>query len=718
MSNVKSPYNFVPAPTEKDVFTPDWADQVSHDIPFSDGESGEIEIEITAETPIFIRDGKKKDEKTEEFSHFKVNGEKQYFIPATSLKGMVRNVLEIMSFSKLNKDFVYNSRFSQRDISSHDSKYMKKYDKDNIQAGWLFIDGNRNWKIEKCESFAFIHHKELKDSFSIDFRSKFLINQKRNHGKSLPEKFKNAVGKYKDQIVSEIGLVFKFTTTLQDIKNRKGVIIGKRTIAKNDELGKSGTLVFTGQPSLRYEPIGESKDFPFGKTREFVFFDSNEKSIYPIPKELVDDIKFIYNDHDNYAVSEDWEYFREDFLKVGKKVPVFFSSNSDGEVLHFGLAYMYKLPYDYKTHELYPIKDQKEGSDLAQIIFGYTSKKEQNLKGRVFFGHALADLSTVKFKDKAEEEILSSPKASYFPFYLNQFKKDDEEYYTYDDENATLRGFKRYPVRKNAVRGNYDEKQKQNKNTWAKFKPIQKDAKFSSKIRFHNLKKEELGALLSSLTFHANNEICFHSLGGAKPLGYGRIKINIKNLYCDRFKWNFEECIISYEELMKTKIPNWINSPALTELFSMTILGSIEDSLTYSTTNEYQSYKNKKENNFGKPLDKLDDYSTISKNISEVRKIKSASVKFQPQERIDLNFESYLDLQKTLNEKYEIFKEFTEENKAIIYQGLIKIILIDKHKDSIKKLKKPSHWDGNILNWLGEDLMEKLLKETGIEVRE
>jgi hypothetical protein len=40
--SIKSPYNFVPAPTEDQVFKPEWADQVSHDIPFSDGESGEI----------------------------------------------------------------------------------------------------------------------------------------------------------------------------------------------------------------------------------------------------------------------------------------------------------------------------------------------------------------------------------------------------------------------------------------------------------------------------------------------------------------------------------------------------------------------------------------------------------------------------------------------------------------------------------------------------
>ena len=60
MTEIKSTYNFVPAPTEDEVFKPGWANQVSHDIPFSDGESGEIEITLTAKTPVFIRNGHSK----------------------------------------------------------------------------------------------------------------------------------------------------------------------------------------------------------------------------------------------------------------------------------------------------------------------------------------------------------------------------------------------------------------------------------------------------------------------------------------------------------------------------------------------------------------------------------------------------------------------------------------------------------------------------------
>src|SRR5690606_32947288 len=91
-----------------------------------------------------------------------------------------------------------------------------------------------------------------------------------------------------------------------------------------------------------------------------------------------------------------------------------------------------------------PIKSYKNGLDLAQALFGYT-EKEDALKGRVIFGHAFADESTIEELNE-KEVILGGPKASYFPFYLTQFQKNGK-YFTYDNSNAAVRGFKRSPVK-------------------------------------------------------------------------------------------------------------------------------------------------------------------------------------------------------------------------------------------------------------------------------
>ncbi|MDR0612489.1 MAG: RAMP superfamily CRISPR-associated protein [Dysgonamonadaceae bacterium] len=113
MATIKAPFNFVPV-SEK-VFFPDWADQISHDIPFEDGESGVIELKITAESPVFVRNGHTKadaDNKSDEFKSFSKIDNK-YFIPATTIKGAIRNVLEIMSFGKMRLD--ENAMFAQRE---------------------------------------------------------------------------------------------------------------------------------------------------------------------------------------------------------------------------------------------------------------------------------------------------------------------------------------------------------------------------------------------------------------------------------------------------------------------------------------------------------------------------------------------------------------------------------------------------------------------------
>jgi len=60
-------------------------------------------------------------------------------------------------------------------------------------------------------------------------------------------------------------------------------------------------------------------------------------------------------------------------------------------------------------------------------------------------------------------------------------------------------------------------------------RPIDKGAVFKGCIRFHNLKPEELGALLSAITFH-NTPDCYHQIGKAKPYGYGKITINVDKL--------------------------------------------------------------------------------------------------------------------------------------------------------------------------------------------
>lgn len=695
MTLVKSPYNFVPAPTEEQVFKPDWADQVSQDIPFEDGESGEIEIEITAETPIFIRNGyskpKEREKPTEEFSHFfDKNGKKQFFIPATSLKGMFRNVLEIMSFSRLNKNLVNDHRYAFRDLSSSTNQYMTRYKEFKIKGGWLKQDYDGSWKIEKCENLAHIDHNELLDNFGIPFRSEFLDKQPNN---------KTAQYKYEHEKVRTAGLTHSFSTNTEKLFGNVEI-----TMAKYDSTGKRGKLVFTGQPGKRMEPEGRKAS---GKIREFVFFDSKIPVILNVSPDQQKDFKFIYGNDDPNNLSPDWEYWREK-LRKGEKIPVFFSEDNTGKLQHFGLSYMYKLPYKYRISELEPLKSYTNKKDLAETIFGFTFK-EDSLKGRVMFSHALAENSTLRELNPVEA-ILGGPKASYFPFYLTQFQKDGK-YFTYDDLNAALRGFKRYPVKDDVEKSIIGD----NSKVVTKFKPLDKGVKFKFKVRFHNLKSAEIGAILSAITFHGYSSQFYHSLGAGKPLGYGKVKVLVNGT---RFlNKSAEEYMLDFENLMTSINPEWLSSPQIKELFAIAKGGVDEDFLKYPSIQDYVDYKKRRVNNQDKELDKLDSFSETFELDEITKSLKPFSVRLKPQNPLNLNYDNYQDLSKYLNEEISVFGEFTDTNKNLIMEKLEQIIE-SRHKDSLKKLKKSSHWTGNISKWLGEDLKTFLQNKYSLGLEE
>jgi hypothetical protein len=151
---------------------------------------------------------------------------------------------------------------------------------------------------------------------------------------------------------------------------------------------------------------------------------------------------------------------------------------------------------------------------MARSIFGYTSK-DSSLKGRVQFKNSFIDKPVLK------EEctyILGSPKPTYYPFYLEQGNNGGNTYFA---QNARLSGYKRYLIHKDITPSTIEEQSK----TTTTFIPIDANTKFSVNISFHNLRDYELGALLAAITFCNEFEKCYHSLGYAKPYGYGKLKV-------------------------------------------------------------------------------------------------------------------------------------------------------------------------------------------------
>ncbi|MCZ6104022.1 RAMP superfamily CRISPR-associated protein [Campylobacter ureolyticus] len=318
---IKAPYNF--APLNKEVFYPSWAKDISHDIPFRDGESGELELSITAHSPIFIANSKKDrgEESKKETKFCNVSG--KFFIPATSIKGTIRSVLEIISFSKL-RDFDDNT-YAIRGFTKGEKFYMDQMRKP-IRCGWLYKKDN-DFFIQDCGIPGRISQKEIDKIYNTEFSKKFRVGSFNNEKKELK------TAKYKYSLLKGKDLENKFSYLKKSYS---------RDIYKQDNNGKDGTIVVTGQSSARKEAKNGKK--ASGKIYEFIFFEKTGKEIL-VSQKMMEDFKFAYFDKREKEPKEsvDWAYWRAKLEKAGKKVPVFFQLDDKGKLLHFGLAYMYKI---------------------------------------------------------------------------------------------------------------------------------------------------------------------------------------------------------------------------------------------------------------------------------------------------------------------------------------------------------------------------------------
>jgi hypothetical protein len=248
MAEVKSPYNFVPAPTESEVFKPTWADQVSHDIPFSDGESGEITLKITAETPIFIRNGHSKDVEEYEFSHIGEGANKRYFIPATSIKGMLRNVLEIMSFSRL-KQVDEKPFFGLRDMVN--DTYSKKEIR-NTRTGWL-VYANNKWVINDCK-----HDRVRLDSLAR--RAKRIVTKVDNTEIDIPFEEATAIQKYKALDITNFTKDYYFDSMVNIDKTGRVFSLSNSNTSNKGHLVLFGKMNNTGPTKKKYDYIFHTQE--------------------------------------------------------------------------------------------------------------------------------------------------------------------------------------------------------------------------------------------------------------------------------------------------------------------------------------------------------------------------------------------------------------------------------------------------------------------------
>jgi CRISPR-associated protein (TIGR03986 family) len=430
-------------------------------------------------------------------------------IPASSLRGMLRTLVEIVSFSKIDK--VADQKLVYRafaDVTSlgdfYRDRLMQSQDEDSkqysflMQAGYIVQDQGV-WKIQPAQeisqgtSFARIEKSQI---------SKIL--KKPWHGIKHAKK----VDIWIDSLAWHphrggfIELYYAKVNPSSSGKKSSGVLVETQGLAN-----KKMEYVF-GLPDDSAKPIliPDSKENPM--------LQNYEEQMTKEQKEFLGKEGVLRNMH-----------------------PVFYLIEND-ELVFFGHTMMFRLPYGNSVRDFIPdCISTANNPDLVESIFGFVRDSkhidmEQSLSCRVFFTDAVTTDNDIWLAGNSTESItphiLGSPKPTTFQHYLVQSKEEELKHYEDELDKSAIRGHKLYWHKKDVKRNEIEQTDKNEikkvRSQYTDIKPVKEGVEFKFDIYFENLSDVELGSLLW-INDISQDEKYRLSLGMGKPLGMGAIKI-------------------------------------------------------------------------------------------------------------------------------------------------------------------------------------------------
>ncbi|WP_406547655.1 TIGR03986 family CRISPR-associated RAMP protein [Succinimonas sp.] len=528
-SSIIAPYNFVPL--SKKVFAPDWAYSVSHDVPLKDSVSGFIDLELTNHGDICV--GARKDSQDRVVWARDPEDENRLVIPGSSVKGMLRNVLEIVSLARLTPESMYqNQKFWFRELFAN-SDYMKKYTSYKRLCGWLkYDDSTKEWKVRLSKnkhSLVKIFDDDLNKFLGLTGNDRILnFNSAKpniNDQDSAQEKYKKALkSRYRLDLnqkikVSCIPVPPAGYTEGFDKADGSSVSLANAGDASDDS-NLVGYVVFS---NYRVADISTMAD----KAYSYVFPADNLSDPVTVDSCMVE---LFTGSSNSEAVQNTYKYLREhQNLELG--IPVWAFLNKEDKVEALGFARMPRLVCEHDTQKVtawhqtalvteWGLADECYFS-LPEVMFGTVRKEfgQISLKSRISFSDMVSDqISSENFEDMSM--VLNTPKPSFYNMYL-----EDCRSYSSGGVPPVATGFKRYRCQdcsttgakgKGAVTSTLEVLKKPN-------------TVFKGRVMFHNLKREELGALLWCLSLGESfeglgNSLYYHSLGHGKPYGLGAVQ--------------------------------------------------------------------------------------------------------------------------------------------------------------------------------------------------
>lgn len=532
-----APYNFVPL--NRQVV------QINPTIPLADKydaqrNTGCIEVEVEALTPLYIRGTLTEDEvkagrESKDKPEFFAPADK-IRIPGSSLRGMVRNLTEVVSFGRFHffedRQLYYRGLADKSNLRTEYQQRMSSYDRSKRRPQYNFSVG----VLRKQQTNKKGLHFEIVSSGS-NFKQIF-----KDEARKLVQESGREYEPFEFYPVDE-----GYVVVSGDMPNKKRdwliyhppanaevILIPDEDVqsylddrTRDDRvpslLERARTKGAVPCFYVRWQDESGRDRVSFGHTGMFRL--AYEKTIgqhLTVVSHRIDDQVL---EKANSSISKpSYEKLQE--LR-GKE----YTQNELAATLQSN---------QLKQKEIKKVLQAGAKIDFTEAIFG----NEHSFAGRVFFEDAfLMAPENDPQMEVQTPQILSTPKPTTFQHYLVQ-TSDEVRQLNHYNSNSALRGYKLY-WHKSGERWVETDRAKIDKSPsqYTEIQPVNAGTRFRGRIRFENLSDKELGALLFALDLPDG---CAHKLGMGKPLGLGSVRIT-PALYLSRRQERYRDFFAEWD---------------------------------------------------------------------------------------------------------------------------------------------------------------------------
>lgn len=571
-----APYNFVELPNKIVEAELECNGKLrDNDCYYPDRHTGKIKCILRTESPLYIRCGLTPtdfsnfgdtsnekltpEQRKKKAEFFQAPSNSYPVLPGSSLRGMLRTLVEIISFGKIEK-VSDQQKFFFRAVAADKEDPLSLIYKNKlktVKAGYLEYKSNK-WFIRPADETYF-------ENGFIKMKENNIENIKLNLPSLITMEKSNYVPQYLEISFEE---------------DEENINISENLTAYSYR----GWLVTSGNmlDSAKTTEAERKKLLSRKEGRKHHYIISLPDHSQPTIEISEDAIKDYKNALTDFQQGQEKQFNNNPRNAFSKKYgclepgrPIFyFQDNIEKPIKFFGQSPNFRIPYAFNQEgKVVSAVDfipkhigESDKIDLADAIFGFVrrgkdkkealpfnekkEKREQSRAGRIFVSdaHYVTDEEGIWLKDNPNDtitpQILASPKPTTFQHYLVQTTEEKpklKHYGNKPNKDTVIRGHKLYwhkddvgtGIQTDASPEEIENKQSQ----YTEIKPIKKGVSFKFTIHFENLSDVELGALLWIVTL-ANHDInalqllgldgkekyCL-SLGMGKPLGMGAVTI-------------------------------------------------------------------------------------------------------------------------------------------------------------------------------------------------